>query len=225
MQVKLLIVEDEPDMRKALEKWFVKKGFVVDTAEDGDEGSYLALVNTYDVIVLDLNLQGKDGLEILQEIRERSKTQRVIILSARSSVPDKILGLDMGANDYLTKPFDFMELEARVRSLARREIVQRDTEIRIDYLVIDTVQKMVFYSGEKVELAPKEYAILEYLGINLGKTVSAEDLIEHVWKSDTDLFSVSVKVHMSKLRKKIEKATGKKYIETIRGRGYLLSGE
>lgn len=225
MQVKLLIVEDEPDMCKALEKWFVKKGFVVDTAEDGDEGSYLALVNTYDVIVLDLNLPGKDGLEILQEIRERSKTQRVIILSARSSVPDKILGLDMGANDYLTKPFDFMELEARVRSLARREIVQRDTEIRIGHLVIDTVQKMVFYNGNKVELAPKEYAILEYLGINLGKTVSAEDLIEHVWESDTDLFSVSVKVHMSKLRKKIEKVTEKKYIETIRGRGYMLSEE
>lgn len=225
MKVKLLIVEDEPDMRKALEKWFVKKGFLVDTAEDGEAGSYLALVNTYDVIVLDLNLQGKDGLEILQEIRERSKTQRVIILSARSSVPDKILGLDMGANDYLTKPFDFMELEARVRSLARREIVQRDPEIRVGDLVIDTAQKMVFYNGEKVELAPKEYAILEYLGINFGKTVSAEDLIEHVWESDTDLFSVSVKVHMSKLRKKIEKATGKKYIETIRGRGYILSGE
>lgn len=154
--MKLLIIEDEPDMRKALEKWFIKKGFLVDTAEDGDEGAYLALVNAYDVIVLDLNLQGKDGLEILQEIRERSKTQRVIILSARSSVPDKILGLDMGANDYLTKPFDFMELEARVRSLARREIVQRDTEIRINHLVIDTAQKMVFYNGEKVELAPKE---------------------------------------------------------------------
>lgn len=224
-EVKLLIVEDEPDMRKALEKGFVKKGFLVDTAEDGEEGSYLALVNTYDVIVLDLNLQGKDGLEILQEIRERSKTQRVIILSARSSVPDKILGLDTGANDYLTKPFDFMELEARVRSLARREIVRNDIEIRIDHLVIDTAQKMVFYNGEKIELAPKEYAILEYLGVNLGKTVSAEELIEHVWESDTDLFSVSVKVHMSKLRKKIEKVTGKKYIETIRGRGYLLSGE
>lgn len=223
MKVKLLIVEDEPDMRKALEKWFIKKGFLVDTAEDGEEGSYLALVNAYDVIVLDLNLQGKDGLEILQEIRERSKTQRVIILSARSMVPDKILGLDMGANDYLTKPFDFMELEARVRSLARREIVQRDTEIRIDHLVIDTAQKMVFYNGEKIELSPKEYGILEYLGIHLGKTVSAEDLIEHVWESDVDLFSVSIKVHMSKLRKKIEKVTGKKYIETIRGRGYLLS--
>lgn len=124
----------------------------------------MALVNTYDVIVLDLNLPGKDGLEILREIRDRSKTQRVIILSARSSVPDKITGLDMGANDYLAKPFDFMELEARVRSLARREMVQNDTKINIHNLVIDTVQKKVSYNGEKIELTPKEYAILEYLG-------------------------------------------------------------
>ena len=162
--MKLLIIEDEPDMRNALKKGFIKKGYLVDTAEDGEEGSYLALVNTYDVIVLDLNLPGKDGLEILQEIRDRSKTQRVIILSARSSVPDKITGLDMGANDYLAKPFVFMELEARVRSLARREMVQNDTKINIHNLVIDTVQKKVSYNGEKIELTPKEYAILEYLG-------------------------------------------------------------
>ena len=162
--MKLLIIKDEPDMRNALKKGFIKKGYLVDTAEDGEEGSYLALVNTYDVIVLDLNLPGKDGLEILQEIRDRSKTQRVIILSARSSVPDKITGLDMGANDYLAKPFDFMELEARVRSLARREMVQNDTKINIHDLVIDTVQKKVSYNGEKIELTPKEYAILEYLG-------------------------------------------------------------
>ena len=162
--MKLLIIEDEPDMRNALKKGFIKKGYLVDTAEDGEEGSYLALVNTYDVIVLDLNLPGKDGLEILQEIRDRSKTQRVIILSARSSVPDKITGLDMGANDYLAKPFDFMELEARVRSLARREMVQNDTKINIHNLVIDTVQKKVSYNGEKIELTLKEYAILEYFG-------------------------------------------------------------
>ena len=162
--MKLLIIEDEPDMRNALKKGFIKKGYLVDTAEDGEEGSYLALVNTYDVIVLDLNLPGKDGLEILQEIRDRSKTQRVIILSARSSVSDKITGLDMGANDYLAKPFDFIELEARVRSLARREMVQNDTKINIHNLVIDTVQKKVSYNGEKIELTPKEYAILEYLG-------------------------------------------------------------
>ena len=162
--MKLLIIEDEPDMRNALKKGFIKKGYLVDTAEDGEEGSYLALVNTYDVIVLDLNLPGKDGLEILQEIRDRSKTQRVIILSARSSVSDKITRLDMGANDYLAKPFDFMELEARVRSLARREMVQNDTKINIHNLVIDTVQKKVSYNGEKIELTPKEYAILEYLG-------------------------------------------------------------
>lgn len=221
--MKLLIVEDEPDMRKALEKGFLKRGFLVDTAEDGEEGAYLAQVNTYDVIVLDLNLPGKDGFKILQEIREQSKSQKVIILSARSSVPDKVLGLDMGANDYLAKPFDFLELEARVRSLARRKIVQNDTEIRIDHLVIDTAQKIVFYRGETIKLAPKEYAILEYLGINQGKTVSAEELIDHVWESDADLFSISVKVHMSKLRKKIEEVTGKNYIETVRGRGYLLS--
>ena len=165
--MKLLIIEDEPDMRNALKKGFIKKGYLVDTAEDGEEGSYLALVNTYDVIVLDLNLPGKDGLEILQEIRDRSKTQRVIILSARSSVPDKITGLDMGANDYLAKPFDFMELEARVRSLARREMVQNDTKINIHNLVIDTVQKKVSYNGEKIELTPKEYAILEYLHMSL----------------------------------------------------------
>ena len=145
--MKLLIIEDEPDMRNALKKGFIKKGYLVDTAEDGEEGSYLALVNTYDVIVLDLNLPGKDGLEILQEIRDRSKTQRVIILSARSSVSDKITGLDMGANDYLAKPFDFMELEARVRSLARREMVHNDTKINIHNLVIDTVQKKVSYNG------------------------------------------------------------------------------
>ena len=147
--MKLLIIEDEPDMRNALKKGFIKKGYLVDTAEDGEEGSYLALVNTYDVIVLDLNLPGKDGLEILQEIRDRSKTQRVIILSARSSVPDKITGLDMGANDYLAKPFDFMELEARVLSLARREMVQNDTKINIHNLVIDTVQKRYLIMEKK----------------------------------------------------------------------------
>lgn len=223
--MKLLIVEDEIDMLSALKKGFIKKGFLVDTAEDGEEGSFLAQINTYDVIVLDLNLPGKDGLEILQEIRDRSKTQKVIILSARSSVPDKILGLDMGANDYLAKPFDFMELEARVRSLARREVVQKDTIIKINDLVIDTAQKMVFYNGENIDMAPKEYAILEYLTLNLGRTVSAEELIEHVWESDVDLFSVSVKVHISKLRKKFEEVLGKEIIQTVRGRGYLLSEE
>lgn len=220
--MKLLIVEDEIDMLSALKKGFVKKGFLVDTAEDGEEGSYLALINTYDVIVLDLNLPGKDGLEILQEIRDRSKTQKVIILSARSSVPEKILGLDMGANDYLAKPFDFMELEARVRSLTRRELVQKDTIIKIQDLVIDTSQRKVFCHNNSLDIAPKEYAILEYLALNIGRTVSAEELIEHVWDSDVDLFSVSVKVHISKLRKKIEEAIGVEMIQTVRGSGYLI---
>lgn len=139
--MKILIIEDEVELLSALKKGFTKKGFAVDTAEDGNEGSYLAEVNEYDVIVLDLNLPYKDGLDVLEEIRNRSQMQKVLILSARSSVPDKILGLDMGANDYLAKPFDFLELEARVRNLARREFVQKDSMIVVGEFTIDTAKK------------------------------------------------------------------------------------
>lgn len=223
--MKLLIIEDEIDLLSALKKGFIKKGFAVDTAEDGEEGSYLAETNDYDVIILDLNLPQKDGLEVLEEIRKRSKTQKVIILSARSSVPDKILGLDMGANDYLSKPFDFMELEARVRSLARRDFAQKDSIVTIGKLTIDTARKNVSYLEDRIDLAPKEYAILQYLALHLNKTVSAEEIIEHVWDSDVDLFSVSVKVHISTIRKKLKAASGSEMIETVRGIGYLIEGD
>lgn len=220
--MKILIIEDEPELLSALKKGFTKKGFAVDAAEDGNEGSYLAEVNEYDVIVLDLNLPYKDGLEVLEEIRSKSQTQKVLILSARSSVPDKILGLDMGANDYLAKPFDFLELEARVRCLARREFVQKDSVIALGELTIDTAKKEARHKDQKLELAPKEYAILEYLALHADKVISAEELIEHVWESDADLFSVSVKVHISNLRKKLEAACGEPVIKTVRGVGYTV---
>lgn len=223
--MKLLIIEDETDLLSAMKKGFIKKGFAVDVADDGDEGSYLAEINDYDVIILDLNLPHKDGLEILTEIRERSQTQKVIILSARSSVPDKILGLDMGANDYLAKPFDFMELEARVRSLARRDFSQKENVIVIRRVSVDTAKKSVVFEGVPIEFAPKEYAILEYLALNSGKTVSAEELIEHVWDSEVDLFAVSVKVHISNIRKKLKAICGDELIQTVRGSGYLIEKE
>ena len=212
-------------MLSALKKGFIKKGFVVDIADDGEEGLYLSQVNDYDVIILDLNLPNKDGLEILEEIRQKSKTQKVIILSARSSVPDKILGLDMGANDYLSKPFDFMELEARVRALIRRDFIQKDTIITLDELTVDTAQKRVLYNDTVIDFAPKEYAIFEYLIINQGKVVSSEELIEHVWDSYVDLFQSSIKVHMSNIRKKITTICGKEIIKTVRGSGYLIERE
>lgn len=223
--MKLLIIEDETDLLSALKKGFIKKGFAVDTADDGDEGSYLAEINDYDVIVLDLNLPHKDGLEILTEIRARSQTQKVVILSARSSVPDKILGLDMGANDYLAKPFDFLELEARVRSLARRDFVQKENVVSTHGLSVDTAKKVVAFGEVPIELAPKEYAILQYLALNSGKTMSAEELIEHIWDSNVDLFAVSVKVHISNLRKKLKTVCGDEVIQTVRGSGYLIEKE
>lgn len=223
--MKLLIIEDEIDLVNALKRGFVKKGCAVDAVTDGEEGAYFAEINEYDVIVLDLNLPHKDGLEILKEIRERSKTQKVIILSARTAVPDKVLGLDMGANDYLPKPFDFLELEARVRSLARRDFIQIDTNISIRNVIVHTAKKSVTYNGSPIELAPKEYSILEYLALNHGKVISAEELIEHVWESDVDLFKVSVKVHISNIRKKLTAICGNEIIQTVRGRGYIVEGE
>lgn len=223
--MKILIVEDEAEMLSALKRGFIKKGYTVDTACDGITASYLAETNVYDVIVLDLNLPKKDGLEVLEEIRSRNENQKVIILSARSSVSDKVLGLDTGANDYMSKPFDFLELEARIRSLARREYAQKDTTLSVQGIVINTKNKKITVNETVINLPPKEYAILEYLVKNCGKVVSSEELIDHVWKSDVDLFSVSVKVHISNIRKKLIKLCGKEVIKTVRGFGYMIETE
>lgn len=220
--MKILVVEDEPELLRALKKGFQKKGYAVDTAEDGNNGSFLAEVNDYDVIVLDLNLPYKDGLQILEEIRQRSESQKVLILSARSSVPDKILGLDMGASDYMVKPFDFLELEARVRNLAQREFVQKSCRMQIGGLTVDSAKKEVFCNGASVGLSPKEYAIVEYLVLHAGQIVSAEELIEHVWESDVDLFSVSVKVHISNIRRKLQMVCSEEIIQTVRMLGYTI---
>lgn len=223
--MKILIVEDEAEMLSALKRGFIKKGYAVDTACDGMSASILAETNEYDVIVLDLNLPKKDGLEVLEEIHRRNENQKVIILSARSSVSDKVLGLDTGASDYLSKPFDFLELEARIRSLARREYMQKDTTISVQGITINTINKKITVNDTIINLPPKEYAILEYLAINCGRVISSEDLIEHVWKSDVDLFSVSVKVHISNIRKKLFKICGKEVIKTVRGFGYIIEME
>lgn len=223
--MKLLIVEDEADMLSALRKGFFKMGYAVDTADDGNHASYLIQVNDYDVIVLDLNLPNKDGFEILREIRSKSQTQKVIILSARSSVTDKINGLDYGANDYLSKPFNFLELEARIRSLARRDFIQKESIITVNELTVDTSKKSAYVKEIELELSPKEYGILEYLIINCGKVISSEELIEHIWESDVDLFKASTKVHISNLRKKIMSICGTEIIKTVRGYGYIIEKE
>jgi len=223
--VKLLIIEDEIDLGNALVKGFTKKGYLVDKSTDGLEGLELYRLNQYDLIILDLNLPTMDGLEILDNIRGKDKEQRVLILSARSAIDDRIIGLDMGANDYLPKPFDFRELDARVRSLLRCELIQHNNQITCGDLCLDTHTKKVVVKSIVLELEPREYSILEYLLFHLEKVISAETIIEHVWDSDADLFSSAVKVHMSNIRRKIKEACGKDYIVTVRGQGYMITKE
>lgn len=221
--MKLLIIEDEADLRNALCKGLTKKGYLVDAAADGNEGYELAFVNQYDLILLDLNLPGMDGLTLLQKIRESDLRQKVLILSARSAYEQRIKGLDLGANDYLVKPFDFGELEARVRSLLRREFTQHNTIIPFDRFRLDTHARLVYTDkDEALSLTPKEFSILEYLLLNRGRVISPEELIEHVWGSEDSFFSNAVKVHMSGLRKKLGAFSDQEIIINTRGAGYCI---
>ena len=221
--MRILIIEDEPDLLSALKWGFEETGYLVDGAETGPDGLELAQMNEYDVIILDLNLPGMDGLTILQEIRSNSLEQKVLILSARTSFQERIEGLDMGANDYLVKPFDFGELEARVRSLMRRSFIQHDVVLHYEQLTFDTVRRMAFTTGGiQIELPHKELAILEYLLLNQKRPVRAEELIEHIWSDDGDLFSNAVKVRISMLRKKLMESGSGVTISNIRGVGYSL---
>ncbi len=221
--MKLLIIEDEEDLLTALKAGFQKKGYVIDAALDGTQGLELAFVNQYDLILLDLNLPGIDGLEILREIRKNDLKQKILILSARSDYGQRIEGLDLGANDYLVKPFDFGELEARVRSLLRRSFTQNNTVLSFDRFYLDTCAHSLYTDqDEGIDLTPKEYSILEYLLLNRGKAVSTEEIIEHVWVSDDSLFSNAIKVHMSSLRKKLGAYTDQELITNMRGAGYCI---
>lgn len=223
--MRLLIVEDDPILSKNLVKGFEKTGYIAEPALDGTDGEYLALVNEYDLIILDLNLPGMDGLEVMKHVRKEKPDQRILILSARSDLDDRILEMDLGANDYITKPFHFKELEARVRALLRRNFSQIDPLIRCGKLTYDTAKKAVYYDERELVLTPKELLIMEYLLYHKGITVSAEELIDHVWSSDADLFSLSLKTHMSRLRKKLLEQTGAELISTQRGSGYRLIEE
>lgn len=223
--MKLLIIEDDPDLSRLLQKGFTKRGYVAEAALDGIEGCSLAAINDYDLIILDLNLPGMDGLEVLSNIRKEKPDQRTLILSARSEVEDRVKGLNMGANDYLSKPFDFAELDARVRALLRREFSQTAPVIQWRNLTLNTRTKVLSCNGAILNLPPKEFAILEYLLYNKGRVVSSEELIEHIWQSDVDLFSITIKPHMSRLRKKLLVYTGSEVISTVRGSGYMISEE
>lgn len=216
--MKLLLVEDEEKLSEFLAKGLRKCGYAVDTAYDGEDALGQYYVNEYDLIVLDLNLPVLDGLQVLEKIREQDKHIRILILSARIAVEDRIRGLEMGANDYLIKPFDFGELQARIHVLLRMQFIQNPSVLQYAGIKLDTASKTVQIDGIPIELTRKEFGILEYLMTYIGQVISAERLIEHVWSSDADPFSNSFKFHIHSLKKKL----GCNVIKNIRGCGYVV---
>jgi DNA-binding response OmpR family regulator len=216
--MKLLIIEDEETMQKILCKGFRKLNYVVDSAYDGNEALDLYFSNTYDLIVLDLNLPKLDGMGVLNEIRSDNKEIPILILSARSNVEDKIAGLDEGANDYISKPFHFGELEARVRALLRRNFKTSDTVIKIRSTRIDMAAKRFYVNEEEIILSKKEYGILEYLFLRKGEVISSMELIGSIWDSDAEDSFNAFKVRLSALRKKLPD----NLIKTVRGQGYYV---
>ena len=216
--MKLLIVEDEITLLRALSKGFRKLGYTVDSVEDGEQALDFYFDNQYNLVVLDLNLPKIDGLDVLKEIRTENKEIPVLILSARSDVQDKIIGLDMGANDYLEKPFHFDELEARVRALLRRDFKTADTIISCGEIKLDTALKKALWCKAEIQLTKKEFGIFEYLMLHRGRIVSGEELIEAVWESDVDIFTNAFKVHINAMRKKLPE----NFIKNIKGQGYYV---
>ncbi len=220
--MKILIVEDEQILNDTINKSLKKSGYEVESAFDGIDAMEMIEIESYDLIILDLNLPHMDGMEILKNLRKEDEETKVLILSARSQIKDKVEGLDAGANDFLQKPFHLDELKARVRSLTRRNFIQKNSEISFDKIEFDSKNRRVFVDGEELKLTRKEIGILEYLLLNQGRPISQEELIEHVWDSSVDLLSNSIRVHISALRKKLKNKLNYDPIENRIGVGYLL---
>lgn len=220
--MKLLIVEDEEDLAMGLKRGLRKNGYEVEWIGEDRDGLALALAEDYGCVLLDLNLPGLDGLDLLRRLRAEKPQQKVLILSARGSVGDKVKGLDLGADDYLVKPFHFEELLARIRNLTGRRFIRQDVVVCHGSLRIDTGSHQVYVRDQRLKLTAKETQILETLALHEGKRLSAETIISQVWGEDEDLFSNAFKVHLSSLRRKLAAASGEDWIECQRGLGYCL---
>lgn len=222
--MRILVVEDERELCQTIVRSLRRLAYSVDPCYDGDAAIALLGSERYDLVLLDLNLPGADGMTVLRTLRQTDRNTKVLILSARSEVADKVAGLDAGANDYLAKPFHLEELEARIRSLTQRQFIQPDVCLSFGTLRFDTRSRSATVNGQAVPLTKKESGILEYLLLNQGRPVSQEELIEHVWDNSVDGFSNAIRVHISALRKKLRAAMGCDPIHNRIGEGYLLGG-
>lgn len=219
--MRILVVEDDPKTARFLKQGLEEEGHAVDVAADGDEGAYLGHLNPYDLIILDIHLPKRNGLQLSAELRREGVGVPILMLTGRDSTPDVIRGLNAGADDYLTKPFDFDELVARVNALTRRRVGEVSGVLRFDDLEMDRLKRQVRRRGRLVDLSPREFRLLEYFMLHPDDVVTRVQLLEKVWDMSFDPGTNVVDAHVSNLRKKIEQ-TGRRLIHTVRGAGYAL---
>jgi heavy metal response regulator len=220
--MRLLIVEDDKKVGAFLERGLKEENYAVDVCRNGADALYLAQIYPYDVIILDIMLPGKDGFSVCRELRDSGVLTPIIMLTAKDTLDDKVQGLTVGADDYLTKPFSFEELLARIRALLRRSQDYKTKALRVGDLEMDPVRRLVTRGGQKIALTGKEYALLEYLMRNQGRVLSQSMIIEHVWDMDYEGASNIVNVYINHLRRKIDKDHPVKLIKTVRGHGYQI---
>ncbi len=220
--MRILVVEDDQKVANFLQRGLEQEGYAVDVLRDGNAAGEQARAVDYDAVVLDLMLPGRSGFDVLRDIRARKPSLPVVILTAKDALDDRIAGLDSGADDYMVKPFALAEVSARLRAVLRRG-APRENVLRVADLEVDTVTRIVRRAGRRIDLKPKEYALLEYLIRNSGRPVTKSLIIEHVWDIHFDSVSNVVEVHINSLRNKIDRGFSPPIIHTIRGVGYMLA--
>ena len=220
--MRILVIEDEEKIATFIERGLKEQHYTVDIASDGTTGLYLAEINPYDIIILDLKLPDCDGLSICKELREKKITSPILMLTARSGINDRVIGLDSGADDYLTKPFAFEELLARIRALLRRQTPQLSTVLKIGDLELEQLTHHVMRGDKEIPLTGKEYSLLEYFMVHADQVITRTMISEHVWNEDFDSFTNVIDVYVNYLRNKVDKGFDKQLIHTIRGVGYIL---
>ena len=220
--MRILLVEDDAQIARFVRKGLAEQAYAVDVAGTGEQALYQASIGSYDAIVLDVIIPAPDGVEVCRRLRAQGSKVPILMLTARDAVPDRIHGLDAGADDYLVKPFQFEELLARLRALLRRGGPTHAAVIAVGGLEIDTRSHRVRLDAKPVPLTTKEYALLEFLARNAGRIVGREEIAEHVWNEEFDPFSNLIEVYVNRLRRNIEKVSEKKLIHTVRGAGYML---
>ena len=223
---RILIVEDEEPIAGFIRQGLMEAGFVVDIAGDGLHGFELAKSEPYNILILDIMLPGIDGLELLRRVRAAGMNTHVLILSAKGSVSDRVTGLQLGADDYQTKPFAFAELLARIQSLLRRDRgAQEPLSLAVSDLILDLLNRKAIRGGEEIDLQPQEYSLLKYLIVNRGRVVTRTQILQHVWGYNFHPSTNLVEVHVCRLREKIERSDKPKLLRTIRGAGYMLNDD